>query len=131
MSAWLTSKRQIDERVSMNLLEEVSMASDLTDLFEQSSLYCRWVSEAQAKGHEQGLQQGQQAGLQQGRQHGEEHGKHEGLAPALRIVIERRFGPLTKEVTLALAAGDIATLENATPIAATGSPEDVRAVLGL
>ncbi|HEY7851162.1 MAG TPA: hypothetical protein VIC27_13920, partial [Ktedonobacterales bacterium] len=73
--------RQIDERILMNILEEVSMASDLTELFEQSSLYRRWVSEAQAKGLEQGLQQGlqqgQQAGLQQGRQQGEEHGKHE------------------------------------------------------
>jgi len=111
------------------------MASDLTELFEESSLYRRWVSEAQAKGREQGLQQGlqqgQQMGLQQGQQQGAERGKRDGLADGLRILIERRFGPLTKDLILALAAGDIATLESATAVAATGALEDVRVALGL
>ncbi|HUY79366.1 MAG TPA: hypothetical protein VMV29_21530 [Ktedonobacterales bacterium] len=107
--------RKIDESVLLSILEGLAMSSDLTELFEQSSLYRRWVSEAQAKGLEQGREQG----------------REEGLADALRIIIERRFGPLTNDVTLALAAGDIATLENATAVAATGALEDVRVALGL
>ena len=44
-----------------------------------------------------GRQEGRQEGRKEGRQEGRREGRQEGLAQALRIMLERRFGPLGAE----------------------------------
>ncbi len=66
---------------------------------------------AEQKSRQEGLQEGLQKGLQKGFQKGRQEGRQEGKADLLLHLLQRRFGPLPREVTDQVLTADQATLE--------------------
>lgn len=63
------------------------------------------------KGMQQGLQQGLQKGLEQGLEQGLERGRAQGSASVLLRQLNRRFGPLSPDVTRRLSQATSGQLE--------------------
>ncbi len=89
-----------------------ALGAALKEVPRGREVYMRTIAEGyfergREKGREEGLEQGREEGLEQGLERGLEEGRqvgrHEGRREVLRVLLEKRFGPLSPATTERIA----------------------------
>lgn len=80
---------------------------------------------------EEFIEEGFKRGIERGRQEGEARERDEGVRAAVKLLLQGRFGTLDAALLAAIERADKATLEQVLLHAATDTPEELRARLGV
>jgi hypothetical protein len=91
--------------------EEARKVPILNDILDNKVLG-REFKKGLQEGRQKGLQEGRQEGLQEGERKGERKGEREGERKLLRLIIERRFGPMPGWAEERLASRSTAEMED-------------------
>ena len=81
------------------------------ELYEKSGMAVADTRGAIELAREEGKEEGRQEGKEEGRQEGKEEGRQEGRTTFLLLMLEAKFGEITKLVRDKVLSADRATLE--------------------